>query len=69
VRIFERTVATAVDATGLRKRVQTRNGLVRAHHVVLAGNVQAGSADAEIGATVLPVRAPAAWNASSCRAR
>ena len=41
-RIFEKTVATAVDPAGVRKRVQTSGGLVRAHHVVLAGNVQAG---------------------------
>ena len=54
-RIFEKTVATAVDPAGVRKRVQTSGGLVRAHHVVLAGNVQAGDADREIGATVLPI--------------
>src|SRR6185295_7500903 len=54
-RIFERTMATAIDPSGVRKRIATPHGLVRAHHVVLAGNVQAGAADREVGATVLPV--------------
>lgn len=54
-RIFEGTTATDIDPAGVRKRVQTSGGLVRAHHVVLAGNVQAGLADRALGATVLPV--------------
>jgi gamma-glutamylputrescine oxidase len=54
-RIFEGTVATAIDPAGVRKRIQTPHALVRARHVVLAGNVQAGIADREVGATVLPI--------------
>lgn len=54
-RIFEATVATGVDPAGVRKRVATSGGLVRAHHVVLAGNVQAGAADRAVGATVQPI--------------
>ena len=54
-RIFERTAAKGIDAAGVRKRIQTSGGLIRAHHVVLAGNVQAGSADQDVGATVLPI--------------
>jgi gamma-glutamylputrescine oxidase len=54
-RIFESTTATAIDPAGVRKRVRTSGGLIRARHVVLAGNVQAGGADRELGATVLPV--------------
>jgi glycine/D-amino acid oxidase-like deaminating enzyme len=54
-RIFEGTTATGIDAAGVRKRVQTSGGLIRAHQVVLAGNVQVGGADRGVGATVLPV--------------
>jgi glycine/D-amino acid oxidase-like deaminating enzyme len=54
-RIFEGTTATAVDPEGVRKRVKTSGGLIRAHHVVLAGNLQVGVAEAELGTTVMPI--------------
>ena len=37
-RIFEDTPALALDPAGVRKRVQTPHGMVRARHVVLAGS-------------------------------
>jgi gamma-glutamylputrescine oxidase len=37
-RIYEDTPAVSIDATGVRKRVDTAGGRVRAVHVVLAGN-------------------------------
>ncbi|HEX2653140.1 MAG TPA: FAD-binding oxidoreductase [Xanthobacteraceae bacterium] len=36
-RIFEQTPAIAIDPAGVRKRIDTPNGRVRAGHVVLAG--------------------------------
>jgi len=54
-RIFENTAALSVDPAGVRKRVQTEHHMVRAHHVVLAASVGAGSIDAELGHTVQPV--------------
>ena len=54
-RIYEGTPASGIDPAGVRKRVTTPRGLVRAHHVVLASSVGAGSVDAEIGATIVPV--------------
>src|SRR6516165_4263405 len=41
-RIFENTRVTAVDLAGVRKRIDTPRGRVRAGHVVLAGNVHLG---------------------------
>ena len=54
-RIFERTVALSLDPAGVRKRVQTGHGMVRARHVVLAGSTGIGTVDAPIAATVLPI--------------
>ncbi len=54
-RIYEGTAATAIDPAGVRKRIQTTGGLVRARHAVLAASVQAGGVDGAIGATVVPV--------------
>ena len=54
-RIFENTPARALDPAGVRKRVETPNGTVRARHVVLAGATGIGAVDASIGETVLPV--------------
>src|SRR5919205_2195751 len=53
-RIFEGTQATGIDPAGVRKRVQTPHGLVRAHQVVLAGSTGIGSVDEQIAPTVLP---------------
>src|SRR5262249_2002031 len=54
-RIFQNTQATGINPAGVRKRVQTTGGLVRARHVVLAGSTGIGPIDGELAATVLPV--------------
>ena len=54
-RIFEDTAAIAVDASGVRKRIDTASGRVRAVHVVLACNVQLGELMPRLSATLLPI--------------
>jgi glycine/D-amino acid oxidase-like deaminating enzyme len=54
-RIFQNTQATDLDPAGVRKRVQTSGGLVRARHVVLAASTGVGPVDEQLAATVLPV--------------
>lgn len=54
-RIFEGTVATGIDPAGVRKRVETANGMVRARHVVLANSIGTGAVDPQLAETVLPV--------------
>jgi gamma-glutamylputrescine oxidase len=54
-RIFQNTQAIGVDPAGVRKRVQTPGGLVRARHVVLAGSTGIGTIDQELAKTVLPI--------------
>lgn len=54
-RIFEDTPALSIDPAGVRKRIVTPNGRVRAAHVVLAGNVQLGALMPQVAATLLPV--------------
>jgi glycine/D-amino acid oxidase-like deaminating enzyme len=54
-RIFEDTPALSIDPAGVRKRIVTPNGRLRAAQVVLAGNVQLGGLMPEIAATLLPV--------------
>ena len=49
-RIFEDTPAVSLDPAGVRKRIVTPAGRVRAAHVVLAGNVHLGDAYAATGA-------------------
>ncbi len=53
--IFESTPAIALDPAGVRKRVETPNGRLRATHVVLAGNVHIGALMPRIAATLLPI--------------
>jgi 2Fe-2S ferredoxin len=55
VRLFANTPVTAIDAAGIRKRVDTPFGRIRASYIVLAGNVHLGSAAPRLGATLLPV--------------
>ncbi len=55
VTIFEETPALQIDPTGVRKRIITPSGRMRAAHVVLAGNVHLGSLVPRLAATVLPV--------------
>ena len=46
----------SIDPAGVRKRVVTADGRVRARHIVLAGNVHLGSLIPEISRTLLPIR-------------
>lgn len=54
-RIFEQTAATAIDPAGVRKRVVTPQGRVRAAHIVFAGNVHLGKIMPEVSGTLIPV--------------
>jgi glycine/D-amino acid oxidase-like deaminating enzyme len=54
-RIFEETPVTAIDPAGVRKRIETQSGRVRAGHVVLACNVQLGELMPRLAATLLPI--------------
>jgi glycine/D-amino acid oxidase-like deaminating enzyme len=54
-RIFEDTPAVSLDPAGVRKRIVTPAGRVRAAHVVLAGNVHLGALMPRLAATLLPV--------------
>jgi gamma-glutamylputrescine oxidase len=53
--IFERTPAVAIDPEGVRKRIETPSGRLRAAHVVLAGNVHIGKLVRRVGGTLLPI--------------
>ena len=55
VRIFEETRALSIDPAGVRKRVVTVDGRVRAARIVLAGNVHLGGLMPEIAQTLMPV--------------
>jgi glycine/D-amino acid oxidase-like deaminating enzyme len=54
-RIFQHTPALSIDASGVRKRIVTRAGRVRADHVVLAGNVHLGNLLPWVSGTLTPV--------------
>jgi gamma-glutamylputrescine oxidase len=54
-RIFEGTPAVAIDPAGVRKRIITQSGRVRAAHVVLAGNVHLGLLMPRLAATLMPI--------------
>lgn len=54
-RIFENTAATGVDPAGVRKRIETPQGRVRAGHVVLAGNIHLGAVAQQLADTLIPV--------------
>jgi glycine/D-amino acid oxidase-like deaminating enzyme len=55
VRIFEDTPARAIDPAGVRKRVTTPAGRVRASQIVLACNVHLGSLLPRITGTLMPI--------------
>lgn len=55
VRIFEQTQALSIDPAGVRKRVVTANGRIRAARIVLAGNVHLGPLMPELSQTLIPV--------------
>ena len=63
VRIFEDTPVTGLDFGGIRKRIVTPSGRMRAGQVVLAGNIRIGDALPRLGATLLPVWRHAALTA------
>jgi gamma-glutamylputrescine oxidase len=54
VRIFERSPVIAIDTEGVRKRVTTPSGTVRAAQIVLAGNIHLGDVMPRISGTLLP---------------
>ncbi len=54
-RIFEHTPALAIDPAGVRKRIETPRGRLRATHVVLAGNVHIGKLMPRVNGTLLPI--------------
>jgi glycine/D-amino acid oxidase-like deaminating enzyme len=56
-RVFENTQAVSVDPAGVRKRIETPHGRVRAGHVVLAGNVHLGSVAQRLSDTLVPITA------------
>jgi glycine/D-amino acid oxidase-like deaminating enzyme len=53
--IFEETPATAIDPSGVRKRIATPKARVRAAHIVLAGGAHLGALAPGLADTVLPV--------------
>ncbi|MDC7786754.1 FAD-binding oxidoreductase [Rhodoplanes sp. TEM] len=63
VRIFEGTPAREIDPAGVRKRIATPSAMVRAGHVVLAGNVHMGELMPRLAATVLPITSTTAVTA------
>jgi glycine/D-amino acid oxidase-like deaminating enzyme len=54
-RIFEGTAVRSIDTAGVRKRVETPEGRVRAAHVVLAANTGLADVVPRLAATLLPV--------------
>src|SRR5262249_59341559 len=69
--IFEETPALSIDPAGVRKRVTTAAGRVRAPHVVLAGNAHLGMlapslAETEIGRASCRERGERVVGAGSC---
>ena len=54
-RLFEETAALHIDPIGVRKRVSTPAGKIRANHIVLAGNVALQASTTELAATILPM--------------
>lgn len=54
-RIFEQTPVLSIDPAGVRKRIVTPAARVRAHHVVLCGNVQLDGLMPTVAGTLLPV--------------
>jgi len=56
-RIFENTPALVIDPAGVRKRIETPNGRVRAGNVVLAGNIHLGAIAQQHADTLIPITA------------
>ncbi len=56
-RIFEDTRAVTVDPAGVRKRIETPQGRMRAGHVVLAGNIHLGAVAPQLADTLIAITA------------
>jgi len=54
-RIYENSPAVALDVLGVRKRIDTPSGRVRANHIVLAGGPHLGAVFPPIAGTVVAV--------------
>ena len=54
-RIFENSAALSIDPAGVRKRIVTPGGKLRANHVVLAGNLQISGLIPRIASTLIPI--------------
>src|SRR5580704_4149423 len=54
-RIYEGSPAVALDVLGVRKRIDTPNGRIRADHIVLAGGAHLGAVFPPVAGTVVPV--------------
>jgi glycine/D-amino acid oxidase-like deaminating enzyme len=54
-RIHEETRVLSIDTEGVRKRVTTSSGRVRANHIVLAGNVHLGKVVPRVAGTLMPI--------------
>lgn len=54
-RIFEQTSALSIDPAGVRKRIVTPAARLRAHHVVLCGNVGLAALLPKIASTLIPI--------------
>jgi gamma-glutamylputrescine oxidase len=54
-RIFENTRALSIDPSGVRKRIVTTGGRLRANQVVLCGNVGLGDLLPQVAATLVPM--------------
>ncbi len=54
-RIYEGTPALSMDGDGVRKRVTTPSGNVRAGNIVLAGNVHLGRVMPRVAGTLIPI--------------
>lgn len=55
VQIFEQTDVISIDATGIRKRILTPEGRLRANAIVIAGNVHLGKLFPRLVQTLRPV--------------
>ena len=55
VRIYEDTPALSLDPAGVRKRIVTPHGRLRANYIVLCGNLQIAGLMPQIAETLIPV--------------
>ena len=55
VRIYENTPAVSLDPAGVRKRIATPHGRLRANYIVLCGNLQIAGLMPKIAETLVPI--------------